>query len=343
MAANHRPAPDLVALVSALQREPFRFDFLHTLRRLECLHRGKPRLGRSGRAADDPVRLGQEPATSFAPATIASVGAASGHRPERILVHFLGLLGPNGPLPLHLTEYARDRLRNAGDPTFARFLDVFNHRMLVLFYRAWAQAQPASSFDRPEDDRFGAYVGAFFGIALPAYRHRDAMPDLAKLHFAGHLSNQTRHPDGLRAILADFLKLPVGIEEFVGGWLPIPTDCHWRLGESPETGTLGVNATVGSRVWDRQCKFRVRIGPIGLRDYERLLPGGQSLSRVVAVVRNYVGDQLGWDLNLILKQAEVPPVRLGAAGRLGWTTWLTSRPLERDGDDLLLDAMAWQN
>jgi type VI secretion system protein ImpH len=342
MASDHRPKADLVALISALEREPYRFDFFQALRWLENLNAEKPRLGSSMRAVDEPVRLGQEPATIFPPATIAGFKPGQTGRPPRMSVHFLGLLGPNGPLPLHLTEYARDRLRNAGDPTFARFLDVFNHRMLCLFYRAWAQVRPTVSLDRPEEDRFGAYVESLFGIGMPAYRERDAMPDLAKRHYAGHLSCQTRHTDGLRSILGGFLGLPVSIEELVGHWLPLPGDCHWRLGESPATGSLGISTIVGSRVWDRQAKFRIRIGPVDLTDYERLLPGGMSLERVVAVVRNYVGDQLAWDLNLVLKQAEVPPIRLGTSGRLGWTTWLTSRPLARDGDDLLLNAMAWQ-
>ncbi|MEA3277956.1 MAG: type VI secretion system baseplate subunit TssG [Pseudomonadota bacterium] len=343
MASDHRPPSDLIDLTNALQREPFRFDFLQTLRHLEALHPDKPRLGDSLKAADDPVRLGQEPATTFAPATIERYDAGAKGRPPRMLVHFLGLLGPNGPLPLHLTEYARDRSRNADDPTFARFLDVFNHRMLTLFYRAWAQGQPTVSFDRPETDRFGVYLGALFGIGMRSFRNRDAMPDLAKLHYTGHLSCQARHADGLRSVLGDFLKLPVAIEEFIGHWLPLPRDCHWRLGESPETGSLGMSATVGSRVWDRQYKFRIHIGPLSLQDYERLLPGGDSLARVTAIVRNYVGDQLTWNLNLILKQDEVPPMRLGAVGRLGWTTWVTSKPLARDGDELLLDAMAWHS
>lgn len=341
MAGDHRPQADPLDLVLALERAPFGFDFFRALRRLENLHPDRPRLGNATKAAEDPVRLGQEPTARFAPATIADFAPGAEGKPPRLQVHFLGLLGPNGPLPLHLTEYARDRLRNADDPTFARFLDVFNHRMLSLFYRAWAQAQPTVSLDRPQEDRFGDYVGSLFGIGMSAYHHRDAMPDLAKRHYAGHLSCPTRHADGLRSMLTGFLRLPVRIEELIGHWLDLPADQHWRLGASPVTGTLGENTLVGARVWDRQSRFRVRVGPLGMGDYERLLPGGASLARVVAVVRNYTGDQLSWDLNPVLKRTEIPPLRLGT-GRLGWTTWLTSRPPAKDGDDLLLDAMAWQ-
>ncbi|KAA6187368.1 type VI secretion system baseplate subunit TssG [Thiohalocapsa marina] len=337
MATDHRPTPDALALLSALEREPWRFGFLQTLRALECQHAERPRLGETVRAADDMVRLGQEPSLIFAPAELAALRRSGTGRAPRLLVYFLGLLGPNGPLPLHLTDYARDRLRNAGDATFARFLDLFNHRMLSLFYRAWAQAQPAVSFDRPGKDRFGTYLGSLHGIGMPGYRHRDAMPDLFKLHHSGHLSCQARHAEGLGAILSDYLKLPVRIEEFIGHWLQLPQDCRWRLGESPEAGCLGLTTTIGGRVWDHQSKFRIRVGPLRLSDYLRLLPGGKSLSAVKAIVRNYVGQPLDWDLNPVLARPEVPAIRLGKAGCLGWTTWLTSRPLARDGDDLKLD------
>ena len=130
-----------------------------------------------------------------------------------------GLLGPNGPLPMHITEYARHRLRHAGDPTLSRFLDLFHHRFLALFYRAWAQAQPHVNRDRPEHDRFLVYVGAFVGIAPPPLRHRDTVPDLAKLFHAGTLVRQVRNAEGLAAILRQFFRVPVGIEEFVGHWL----------------------------------------------------------------------------------------------------------------------------
>ena len=126
-----------------------------------------------------------------------------------MLVHFFGLFGPDGPLPLHLTEYARDRSRNHRDPSLQRFADIFHHRALSLFYRAWANSRPTISFDRPEDDRFALYTGALIGLGMESLRNRDAMPDLTKLHFAGHLSCQTRHAEGLASILSEFFKMPV--------------------------------------------------------------------------------------------------------------------------------------
>jgi len=332
-----RQARGLTALLAGLAHEPWRFGFLHTLRRIDCLQPERPRMGATAQASDDPLRLGQRPSLRFAPAELAAVEPAAAGRPPRLLVYFFGLLGPNGPLPLHLTEYVRERERHAADPTFARFLDAFHHRMLALLYRSWAQAQPAVSFDRPDEDRFGTYLASLSGRGMPAFVHRDAMPDLAKRHFSGHLSCQTRHPDGLRAMLGEILGLPVRIQELVGHWLVLPPDCRLRLGASRETGALGQTTTIGGRVWDHQSKFRIRVGPVRLNDYLRLLPGGEALSQVKAIVRNYVGDQVDWDLSPVLAERDVPRLRLGAGARLGWTTWLASGPLGRDGDDLRLD------
>lgn len=341
MAGEDRTGARALELSAALAREPHKFDFFQAIRRLECAFPLKPRVGQSKRPVDDPVRLGQEPSLAFAPSSLARFEPEDGSgRPSRLAVFFFGLLGPNGPLPLHLTEYARDRLRNSSDPTFARFLDLFHHRMLGLFYRAWAGGQPTANFDRPGSDRFALYVGALFGLAMPSLRDRDAFPDLAKLHYAGQLVCHTRHAEGLRLVLGDFFGLPVGIEEFVGQWLELPESYLCRLGESLETSALGRTVTVGSRTWECQHKFRIRIGPLSLTDYESLLPGGAGLERLIALVRNYAGDELAWDVRLILKGSEAPPLRLGGSGRLGWTTWLTDRPLGQDAADLSLNPLA---
>jgi type VI secretion system protein ImpH len=341
MANPDRTPADPVALFEALRREPYAFHFFQALRRLECLYRDRPRLGKSVRLADDPVRLAQEPSLAFAPATLAAFDPGNGRHPPCLSEYFLGLFGPQGPLPLHLTEYARDRVRHHGDRTFIGFADVFHHRMLCLFYRAWAEAQPTVSFDRPETDRFNVYIGAQFGLGMPSLWNRDAAPDLAKFHYAGRLVGQTRNPEGLQAILADFFGLPVMIETFVGHWLPLSEVSRCRLGETPSTGLLGMTAVIGERIWDCQYKFRIVIGPMDLEAFQRLLPGSDSLRRLVDWVRNYIGDALLWDVNLILKREAVPPLKLGEGTQLGWTTWLTSQPLDRDADDLKLDAVTY--
>jgi len=327
-------------LTRDLEEKPHEFDFFQAVRRLECLYREKPRVGVSYHAKDDAFRLAQTPTLAFAPSTLAGFEPQTAEHPPRLSVYSFGLLGPNGPLPLHLTEYVRDRLRNSDDPTFARFLDVFHHRMLALFYRAWASAQPTVNFDRPDDDRFAIFIGSLFGLALPALRDRDALPDMAKLHLAGQLSCQTRHADGLQAMLGDFFKTQVDVEEFVGQWLELPHGSRWRLGETPETGTLGLTTTVGASIWERQRKFRIVMGPMSMDDYKRMLPDRKSLDRLTALVRNYVGDEMMWDVKLKLDKEEVPPLVLGGAGQLGRTTWLVGRPFENDADDLLLDPLA---
>ena len=341
MASEERAESSALALFEALAEQPFAFDFFQALRRLECAFPQRPRLGKSSRSGDDPIRLTQKPSVAFAPSTLAAMEPHPQGLPPRLSVYFLGLFGANGPLPLHLTEYARERLEHHNDPTLIRFADVFHHRLLALFYRAWADAQPVVQFDRPQQDRFSHYLGASFGLGMPSLRHRDAAPDLAKLFYAGLFTAQTGHADGLAALLADFFGVSVQIQQFVGHWIELSPDNMTRLGESAATGTLGHTAVIGERVWDCQHKFRIVIGPIGYVDYQRLLPGGESLPRLVALVRQYIGDSLSWDVQLILKKAEVPALQLGVDGRLGWTTWATTGPMAEDADDLALDARVY--
>ena len=140
MADQARTATRTLDLVRELERDPYRFSFFQALRRLEAENRDRPRLGESTRAAEDPIRLGQKPSMAFASSPLAAFERGKEGRADRLDVLFFGLFGPNGPLPNHLTEYAHDRIRNAKDTTFSRFADLFHHRMLSLFYRAWANA-----------------------------------------------------------------------------------------------------------------------------------------------------------------------------------------------------------
>jgi type VI secretion system protein ImpH len=329
---------DALAFFAALAEAPYRYDFYQTLRRLECLFGDKPRWGEALRPVDEPVRLGQEPDLSFAPAPLASF-ETNGAATPRLQVRLFGLFGPNGPLPLYMTEYARERLRIAGDPTLSRFLDVFHHRFLALFYRAWAQAQPHVNRDRPKEDRFTAYIGAFIGMAPEAFRDRDELPDLAKFFHVGALVRQVRNAEGLAHVLEHFFRVPVRIEEFVGHWLVLrPSE---RSSLSRRGAPLGSGAVLGGRVWDRQHKFRISLGPLTLEQYQSFLPGGAALRQLVDWVRTYLCFELDWDVRLILKKKEVPPLGLAGGQRLGWTTWLGHRPADADAGDLCLDAEAF--
>ena len=272
---------DALAFFAALADAPYRYDFYQTLRRLECLHDQRPRWGRALRPVDEPVRLGQDPELSFAPAPLASFEPHG--RTPRLQVRLFGLFGPNGPLPIHITEYARERLRHADDPTLCRFLDIFHHRFIALFYRAWAQAQPFVNRDRPADDRFTVYVGAFLGMSPATLRNRDTVPDLAKLFHVGALIRHVRNAEGLTHILQHFFRVPVRLEEFVGHWMSLSTRERTYL--TSETAVLGSGAVLGRRLWDRQHKFRIHLGPLTLNQYESFLPGGPSLKELVDWVR----------------------------------------------------------
>lgn len=335
-------------LASVLADDAERFDFFQALRWLEAVNANRPRLGESVKASDDAVRLGQVLELSFAASTLAAYESNDAIKP-RLLVNFMGLFGPQGPLPLHLTEYARERARHHHDPTLVRFADIFHHRMISLFYRAWANARPTVAYDRPEQDRFAFYVGALQGIAGESFRHRDELDDLGKLFHTGLFAAQTKCADGLKAIIVGILAVPVCIEEFVGEWMRIePTD-YTRLGQSPMVASLGQSAVLGAFVWGCQHKFRVRLGPMALDHYLRFLPGGTALAQLKAIVRHYIGDEMLWDAQLVLRHDEVPPdLALGSPkspdsssmngdARLGWSMWLGPRRRPDDASDLTLN------
>lgn len=340
-----RRADAIAQLFDLVSRAPGQFDFLQVMRRLEgltCDRPEKPLFGTALRPADEPIRLGQEASLEFPPNPLSGVEPGRNGVPPRLAVTFFGLLGPNGALPLHLTEYVRDRVRNASDPTMNRFLDVFHHRMLMFFYRAWASAEPTASHDRPETNRFLKYVGSLVGIGLPSLRGRDQVPDHARLFYAGRFSVHARNAEGLAAVIGDFFQMPTRIEEFVGDWLDLPVEHQWHLGQPGGLGLLGMSTTLGSHAWSRQQKFRVVMGPLERVQFQRLLPGGPSLGRLADLVRTYAGDELRWDLRLFLEERVDEPWKFGQS-RLGWTSWLGRPGWGRaQREDLILDPQ-WEN
>lgn len=334
MAAGNRSREDPLAHIDRLAEAPEKYHFFHALRVLEAAHPDAPRIGEARRPREDAVRHGQEAELHFPPSSIAEYKAPKGKKPGVLTNRFFGLFGPNGPLPLHLTEYARARLRHHRDPTLVGFANMLTHRLTTLFYRAWRSGQPAPSFDRGDSDgieRKVAAVGGFHGTHL---RKIDDLPDVAKRHFAGLLSQGPKNAEGLQSMIQAFFGARVEVEEFVGCWLELEPSDRWQMGGP---AVLGRTASIGERVWTRSAKFRLRIGPLGYDEYQRLLPGGTSLARLRAIVRNYVGDALDWDVNLVLRASDVPDAKLGETVRLGQTGWIGAKDTTKDADDLYVE------
>lgn len=336
MASEGRTTTSALEFLTEVSEKPHSYGFFQTVRRINCLYENKPLTGHSFKPADDPIRFTQAPYTFFAPSTIAHLKIDNSDPYPRLSQRFLGLFGPNGPLPLHLTEYARDRSRHHHDQTLAAFADMFHHRVISLFYAAWSQSQPVVQFDRPAEDRYAMYVGALFGLGSPSLRNLDSMHHVSKLGFAGHLSSLPRHVSGLMSLIKGYFRIPTQVVEFIAHWMRIPQEDLVRLGDVGMNGSLGCDTIIGEKVWQRQDKFQLRLGPMSLDMYESFLPSGKSFDALVSAVRNYVGIEYIWEVNLVLKKQEKPVTCLGKSGVLGWTSWLETEQQNDNVDDLVL-------
>lgn len=324
--------------VQAWAPQPWALDFFAAMRRLEALSAPAPRWGEALTPGAESVRIGQEPSLSFAPAAVSRFEQADARAP-RMRQHFFGYLGPNGPLPIHLSDFIRERALIHGDRTWLAFLDMLVHRFALHFYRAWTQARPAVSIDRPGEDLYRRWIGALVGIGTPARQQRDAIHDDARLHFSGWLVRRMHNAEAVESVLARYFAVPVRLQRWVGQWLPIAGSELSRLGASnpnPASRRLGIGVVVGRQVWDRQHKVRLYLGPLTLAQYRSFLPSGGTRPALRAWMKQLLGDELEWDAELILRKDQVPPTRLGGdrGSRLGWTSWLGERARTRDAADL---------
>lgn len=312
-------------------------DFFWALRQLQAQHPDGVRIGESMRLREDWIRLRQAPHFSSTGGPIERYTAGRDGEPDEMRVRFMGLFGPNGGLPLHLTEAAADRRLHARDETLWRFIDLFHHRMLSLFFRSWAIHQPTVDLDRPNEARFPGRVGALIGVGQDSLCARGRWGDLSRLYFAGHLSRGPRNAGGLERMIEEYFGVPTEVIPFQGRWIDLPAENRCRLGQSLSAGMLGRNLFAGEQVWECQTAFRIRLGPMRLADLERFLPGTDSSVRLGELVRFYVGLELAWDVQCVLRAEEVPPTRLGATSRLGRTTWLTSQSPLRNAEDYVMN------
>ena len=258
-----------------LRREPFAFDFFQAVRLLERLLPERTSVGRFAHPDTEVARFAVHPSLAFPASQIQAM-----HCPEdaavKMTVNFMGLTGPLGVLPNPYTSLIIERLR-ASDSSPRDFLDIFNHRIISLFYRAWRKYRFDVAYEQGERDLFSRHLLSLIGLGSEGLRDRQAVSDDALIYYSGLLAQRPRTAQALQQILADYFDVPVAIEQFAGAWYRLDPETQCRLAEeSSESGELGFGAVVGDEVWNQQSKVRIVLGPLKLERYVDFLPDGQS-------------------------------------------------------------------
>ena len=332
------------SLAEILFEEGFRFEFFQAVRVLERLYNGREPVGGEAPLEKETVRFRSRISLTFPPSAIYEINepAADGEQPE-MTVAFMGLAGLLGVLPRHYTEMILERTRHR-DTTLRDFLDLFNHRMISFFYRAWEKYRFPVAYERAVKTRerydpVSLYLFDLVGMGTQGLRQRLQVEGESLLFYAGLFAQQPRSASALEAVLADYFEVPVSSEQFIGQWLPLSKEQRACLGSAKSKTSLG-GAILGARFWDQQAKFSLRVGPMGFKQLQRFFPTERTFKKLVQLARLHVGQALEFDLRLVLKAAEVPACRLGRPGpdalRLGWSSWLKSREFQYDADDAVI-------
>jgi type VI secretion system protein ImpH len=327
---------EIAPLPRRLKARPWDFSFYQAVRLVQRLGGAAAPIGSFTHPSREPLRLGTHPSLSFPAAEIQSLEEGGG-KPPKMTVNFFGLDGPAGILPTAFIELVIKR-QYARDNTLRDFLDIFNHRMISLLYRAWEKYRFPVTYERSRDDPFTGYLLALIGLGTPGLAGRQAVPDQALICYQGLLGQYPRSAASFRAMLSHYFQVKVEVHPFAGSWRPLGPGSRTCLqGGFSKSESLGVGMVLGDEIWDQQSVVRVRLGPMAIEEYRQFLPNGGAYESLKALARFFCGDDLDVEVQLVLKREAAPRFGLDAPGadppRLGWLGWIFTRPLDRDPDE----------
>lgn len=330
-------APDLDR---QLYDSSFRFEFFQAVRLLERLHPERRRVGRHETSDEEVIEVVRFrsrqglgfPASEIHDITPGEADADGPGTPATMWVNFMGLTGVQGPMPRPYSELLADSTMRAQTAPLAAFLDVFNHRLVSLFYRAWEKYRFAVAYERGGQDAFSQYLYCLIGLGTPALQGRLHIDDQILLYYAGLIAKRPRCAVALEGILEDYFGVPVQVVQFQGEWFEMNADLLSSLGESGQNNQLGVNAVLWERIFDPQARFRINVGPLTYAQFTDFMPGADGHVHLVELTRFFVGEDVNFEVRPILRREEVPWWELGGdrAMRLGWSIWMKTGELEED-------------
>lgn len=342
--------------IARLLAEPQRFGFFQAVRLLERWFEQQEGLAQ-GEALAQRLQFRNSMALSFPASEIAELtlkAAAAGPddmapaaavKKVEITPAFISLLGAGGTLPIYYTELFAQRELYKKDTAARAFLDIFLHRAVVLFYQAWCKHRLALRFESDQRNTFAPMVLSLAGLGAPALRNRlrakeGGVSDASLAYFAGVLRQRPVSAVSIRRVLAQYFEVPVQLDSFVGRWFTLPRDNQTTLGMA--NGSLGGGAVMGERVWQRDLRLRLTIGPMARSKYRRFLPGGPAELALRELLTLMTGVTLEYEVRLTLCAADVQQARFDAEDgpRLGWDGFLATLPAQQDRSDAGYDIHA---
>lgn len=331
--AKQRTYPSSPA--SLLFEEGSRFSFFQAVRLMERLFAGKKPIGYHENPADEIARFHSHVTLSFPPSEIREIQRAPEGRKgdkAKVWVNFMGLAGPVSVMPTQYVSMLSDPAHRKEFEPLRSFLDLFNHRLISLFYRAWEKYHFAIAYERDRADSFSEHLFCLIGMGTPGLQNRLGVSDEILLFYAALLAQRPRSAVALAGILEDYFNVPVSVDQFEGQWFLMNEENLSRIGKDGYNRQLGINTILWDRFFDPQASFRIQLGPLTLPQFRDFLPDGRAYQYLVELTRFFVGEEFNFSLQLILRAEEVPSCILSTegGGRLGWSMWLKTREFEED-------------
>ena len=323
--------------------EPYRFEFFQAVRLLEKVFPERRAVGREASVTPEVVRFRSRLALDFPASEIhellETTDENTDERRFEMFVNFMGMIGVNGVMPTYYTELAMDR-RRYRDTSMWSFMDIFTHRAVSIFFRAWEKYRFPVGYERGQDD-FTAFLFDFVGLGTGGLRGRMDVEDESLLPYGGLIGQKPHSAIAIENILSDYFRVKAKIGQFFGQWLELDSESITTLGQA--NSSLGASTIVGTRIWEQQSKFRVRLGALSFKEFQDFLPNGKAHHSLKSIVRFMVGLEFDFDVQLILKAKEVPGTVLTTRAKrrpmLGWTSFLKTKPFRQDDEQVVLQIL----